>query len=94
MKKMFLFIAMLSFALHCNAQKISTMISAGIDLSLYCAISPNNKYVAKMDKSKATIWDFKTGRLVREIIFTTTPLSNYVRDNVPDSISFSADDNS
>ncbi|MCD6065535.1 MAG: hypothetical protein K0S33_361 [Bacteroidetes bacterium] len=93
MKKIFTVITLLVF-LKNYSQQINTMISSGWDMSLYCAISPNNKYVAKMDKMKATIWDFKTGRLVREIIFTTTPLSNYVKENVPDSISFSSNDNS
>lgn len=80
-----LFFASILFSLTISAQEVEVVIAAGLDWAQCVAISNNNKFVAKAILNTASIWDTKTGRMIRNVAYAKDMTS------APDSIWFSAD---
>jgi WD40 repeat protein len=89
MKNILFLVLSFVFLSDFSAQSVGTMISSGIDNSEYAAISPENRYVAKLSNARATVWDFRTGRLIREVKLEG---NSFTGKNSPDSLSFSSDE--
>jgi len=53
-----------------KAQEVEVVLSAGLDWATSVAISDNNRFVAKTVHSNVSIWDLKTGRMLRNVTFT------------------------
>lgn len=85
--KRFLFIVLLGFGLKSNisAQEVQVVIAAGLDWAATVAISPNKQFVAKTFSTALSIWDVKTGRMLRNVTYS----QDYMKQ--ADSIYFSPD---
>ena len=70
-----------------RAQEVEVVIAAGLDWAQCVAISNDHRFVAKSILNTCSIWDVKTGRMIRNIPYTQDLMM------VSDSIWFS-DDNS
>jgi WD40 repeat protein len=65
--------------------EVNVVISAGLDWSTTIAISPDKKLVAKTFSTAISIWDVKTGRLLRNVMYSNDIMKQ------ADSIYFSPD---
>jgi WD40 repeat protein len=61
---------MLSFAIF--GQEVETIVSSGLDLSQISTFSDNGKLIAKSSHSELTVWDTKSGRLIKKIKLEAT----------------------
>ena len=64
---------------------MQVVIAAGLDWAISVAISPDKRFVAKTYSTSISIWDVKTGRMLRNVIYSTDLLKQ------ADSIYFTAD---
>ena len=80
-----LIIATILFAFNTKAQEVEVVIASGLDWAQCVAISNNNKYVAKAILNFCSIWDTKTGRMIRNVAYAKDMTS------APDSIWFNED---
>ena len=51
-------------------QEVDVVIAAGLDWATTLAISPNKKFVAKTYSTSISLWDVKTGRLLRNVMYS------------------------
>lgn len=68
-----------------KAQEVQVVIAAGLDWATTVAISPNKQFVAKTFSTAISIWDVKTGRMLRNVIYSKDLTKQ------ADSIYFSSD---
>ena len=69
MKNLFFVIATF-LSLNSQSQEIELVIASGLDWAQCVAISSNNRYVAKSIYNSASIWDIKTGRMIRNVQYS------------------------
>lgn len=68
--KLFAFIALMSCSFFGKTQEVEVVIASGLDWAHASAVSPNNKYVAKAILNNCSVWDIKTGRMIRNISYS------------------------
>jgi WD40 repeat protein len=83
--KLRLLAAFLFPAFFSVAQDVEVVIASGLDYAQCVAISPDSRYIAKTIMNSTSIWDVKTGRMIRNIQYSPDLFST------ADTIWFSAD---
>ena len=71
LKNFLLIFSLLCFGGIKAQEEVKVVISAGLDWATTLAISPNRKLVAKTFSTSISIWDVKTGRLLRNLPYSS-----------------------
>lgn len=59
-------------AIVVSGQEVETIVSSGLDLSQISTFSDNGRFIAKSSHSQLSVWDTKSGRLIKKIKLEAT----------------------
>ncbi|MEX1003251.1 MAG: caspase family protein [Crocinitomicaceae bacterium] len=68
--KLFIISVLFSLGLFAQQKEVEVVISSGWTIAQCSAISSNNQYTGQAMQNAASVWDVKTGRMIRNVVYT------------------------